>query len=91
MLANTLFIGGIGPWEIMIILLVALIVFGGRKIPELAKDLGTGIREFRKSLSGAATDISDTINDENQAGKRIENSKAPSKKKSKSSKRTTKS
>lgn len=46
--------GGIGPWEIGLIMLVALLLFGGRKIPQLAKDLGTGIREFRKSLTESA-------------------------------------
>ncbi len=44
-------IGQIGWMEGMIILVVVLILFGGRKIPQLARDLGTGIREFRKSLS----------------------------------------
>ncbi len=48
----------VGAWEAMLILLVVLILFGGRKIPQLAKDLGLGIREFRKSISGAAEDIS---------------------------------
>ena len=45
-----------GPGEWIIILLVVLILFGGRKIPQLAKDLGTGIREFRKSISTTAAD-----------------------------------
>ena len=36
--------------ELLIILLIALIIFGGKKIPELAKGLGQGIREFKTSL-----------------------------------------
>lgn len=47
-----LFIGGLGPMEIVIILVVVLIIFGGRKIPELGKDIGSGIREFRKAITG---------------------------------------
>ena len=41
---------GIGFSELLIILVIALILFGGRKIPQLAKDLGQGIKEFRRSL-----------------------------------------
>lgn len=57
-LALPAFIGGVGPWEMLIILAVILIVFGGRKIPQLAKDLGSGIREFRQSLSNSQADLS---------------------------------
>ncbi|KPK69817.1 hypothetical protein AMJ87_09845 [candidate division WOR_3 bacterium SM23_60] len=41
----------IGWQEILIILLIALLLFGAKRIPELAKGLGKGIREFRKGLS----------------------------------------
>lgn len=41
----------IGWQEILIILLIALLLFGAKKIPDLAKGLGKGIREFRKGLS----------------------------------------
>jgi len=40
----------IGPMELLVILLVALLLFGGKKIPELAKGLGEGIRNFKDSL-----------------------------------------
>jgi len=40
----------IGWQEILLILLIALLLFGARKIPDLAKSLGKGIREFRKGL-----------------------------------------
>lgn len=46
----------LGPWEIAIILLIVLLLFGGKKLPALAKDLGTGIKEFKKSLSNATSD-----------------------------------
>ena len=42
----------IGPMELVVILAVALLLFGGKKIPELAKGLGEGIRNFKESLKG---------------------------------------
>ncbi len=40
----------IGPTELLVIILVALLLFGGKKLPELAKGLGEGIRNFKTSL-----------------------------------------
>jgi len=45
-------LGGIGPTELIIILLIVILLFGGKKIPEIAKGLGKGIRDFKTSLSG---------------------------------------
>jgi sec-independent protein translocase protein TatA len=42
----------IGPWEVAIILLVALLVFGPKKLPELGKGLGRGMRDFKRAVSG---------------------------------------
>jgi sec-independent protein translocase protein TatA len=42
----------IGPMELVVILAIAILIFGGRKIPELAKGLGEGIRNFKTSLKG---------------------------------------
>ncbi len=52
--------GNLGATEIILILLVILIFFGAKKIPELAQGLGKGIREFRK----ATREIEDNIHDE---------------------------
>jgi sec-independent protein translocase protein TatA len=41
--------GKIGPLEIVLILLVVILLFGGRKIPELMKGIGQGLKEFRKA------------------------------------------
>jgi sec-independent protein translocase protein TatA len=46
----------LGPWEIALILVLALLLFGGKKLPSLAKDLGSGIKEFRRSLSSSGED-----------------------------------
>ena len=42
----------LGPWELLIILVIVLLIFGGRKIPEIARGLGEGIRSFKDSLKG---------------------------------------
>ncbi|MDW7738472.1 MAG: twin-arginine translocase TatA/TatE family subunit [Bacillota bacterium] len=49
--------GKIGIWEILLILAVALIVFGPAKLPELGRSIGNGLREFRK----ATRELKDTI------------------------------
>jgi sec-independent protein translocase protein TatA len=42
--------GSLGIWEILIIFVIIALLFGGKKIPELAKGLGEGIKNFRNSL-----------------------------------------
>ena len=44
--------GRLGPTELILILLIVLVLFGGRKIPEIARGLGEGIRNFKDSLHG---------------------------------------
>jgi len=44
--------GPIGPTELLLILLIVVIIFGARRLPELGKSLGEGIKNFRKSISG---------------------------------------
>ena len=47
MMTETIFLGMMGPWQWVIIGLAILLLFGGKKLPELMKGLGTGIKEFR--------------------------------------------
>jgi sec-independent protein translocase protein TatA len=49
--------GGIGSWELILIMFVALVVFGAKRIPEIARGLGKGLNEFKR----AARDIQDEI------------------------------
>jgi sec-independent protein translocase protein TatA len=42
----------IGPWELVIIILVLLLVFGSRRLPEMGRSLGKGMREFKSSVTG---------------------------------------
>ncbi|HEY7398157.1 MAG TPA: twin-arginine translocase TatA/TatE family subunit [Gaiellaceae bacterium] len=51
--------GDIGPSEILLLLLVALLLFGGKRLPEIGRTLGTGMREFKESLSGEKHDTPD--------------------------------
>jgi sec-independent protein translocase protein TatA len=41
-----------GPWQVVLIVMVVLLLFGGRKIPELMKGLGQGMKEFKKATNG---------------------------------------
>ena len=52
-----LFSGGIGPWEVVVILVALLLLFGGKKLPDLAKGLGRGLRNFKEELHGVKNDI----------------------------------
>ena len=52
-------LGNIGPLEIVVVLIIALIVFGPKRLPELGRSLGRGIREFRGSLGGDDDDKDD--------------------------------
>ena len=54
----------IGFQELLIILLIAVILFGGRKIPEIGKGLGEGIRQFKNALKGGGED---KVEDKKQA------------------------
>ena len=43
----------VGPWEIVLLLLLALLLFGAKRLPEIGKSVGQGMREFKDSVSGA--------------------------------------
>lgn len=49
-------LGNIGPLEIIVVLIIALVVFGPKRLPELGRSLGRGIREFRGSVTGEGDD-----------------------------------
>ena len=49
---NLLFLGNIGAGEIIIVALVVLLLFGGKKIPELMKGVGKGVKSFRDGMEG---------------------------------------
>ena len=43
----------IGPWEIILLLLLALLLFGAKRLPEIGRSLGSGMREFKDSVTGS--------------------------------------
>lgn len=59
-----IFLGMVGPWQWIIIGLAILLLFGGKKLPELMKGLGGGIKEFKKATK-----------DENEEDKKVEDKK----------------
>lgn len=52
-----LFIGGIGMQEVLLIALVVLLFFGGKKIPELMKGIGKGVRSFKEGMNNVEKEI----------------------------------
>ena len=52
-----LFIGGIGMQEVLLIALVVLLFFGGKKIPELIKGIGNGVRSFKEGMNNVEKEI----------------------------------
>lgn len=56
-MAHLLFIGGLGMQEVLLIALVMLLFFGGKKIPELMKGLGKGVRSFKEGMNNIEKEI----------------------------------
>ena len=54
---HLLFIGNLGASEIIVIALIVLLLFGGKKIPELMKGLGKGVRSFKEGINNIENDI----------------------------------
>ena len=54
-----LFIGSLGMQEVLLIALVVLLLFGGKKIPELMKGLGKGVRSFKEGMNNMEKEIED--------------------------------
>ena len=51
----------LGPWEILLVLIVILVLFGAKRLPELARGLGLGINEFRDAVESSKKEIIDVI------------------------------
>jgi sec-independent protein translocase protein TatA len=57
------FLPSIGPWELIAILAVVLIIFGPGKLPEVGKSLGKTIKEFRNASTGSSAQVEDVLNE----------------------------
>ncbi len=54
---------GMGPWELALIFLVVLLLFGAKRLPDIAQGLGKGIREFKKAVKDTQGEIKSSINE----------------------------
>ena len=60
MISQTIFLGFVGPWQWIIIGLAILLLFGGKKLPELMKGLGTGLKEFKNATKSEDEETPET-------------------------------
>lgn len=63
---NLLFLGNIGAGEVIIVALVIILIFGGRKIPELMKGLGKGVKSFKEGMNEIEKDINSEPKDNSE-------------------------
>jgi sec-independent protein translocase protein TatA len=68
---NILIAGFFGGWEIVLILAVVLILFGAKKLPELAKGLGSGIKEFKKATREVSDELTNAMDDHTPPPRRL--------------------
>ncbi|MBQ0122210.1 MAG: twin-arginine translocase TatA/TatE family subunit [Bacteroidales bacterium] len=62
-MGTLLFLGSIGWQEILVILLIVLLLFGGKKIPELMRGLGKGVKSFKQGMKEVEGDVEEIKND----------------------------
>ena len=62
----------LGPWEIALVILVIIILFGGKKLPELARGLGLGLREFKKAKQEIKDEVKNVADEVEETEKEIE-------------------
>ena len=74
MIPNFLLLG-IGTQELLIICVIVLLLFGGKKIPELMKGLGKGVKSFKDGMNDVENTLKDNDTANNKADKSIENKK----------------
>ena len=63
---------GLGPWEIALVILVIIILFGGKKLPELARGLGLGLREFKKAKQEIKDEVKNVADEVEKTEKEVE-------------------
>jgi len=68
-MTDLLFLGNLGTGEIIIIAIVVLLLFGGKKIPELMKGIGKGVKNFKDGVKGLEDDINLDDTDDNKNNK----------------------
>ena len=58
---NVVYAGWMGPWQIALIVLAILLLFGGKKLPELMKGMGKGIKGFKDEMNGTAEESKEKL------------------------------
>jgi sec-independent protein translocase protein TatA len=69
-------LGGIGVQELILIVLVVLILFGAKRIPDIAQGLGRGIRDFRKAMKDTTDEINRVGKDDEEDSKKNSSTKS---------------
>jgi sec-independent protein translocase protein TatA len=59
-------LGNLGPMELMIILVIVLVLFGARRVPEIGASIGKGIREFKKNISDVDREVREPLRESKQ-------------------------
>jgi sec-independent protein translocase protein TatA len=54
----------LGPWELLLIFVAVLLLFGAKRLPEIAQGLGKGIREFKKAMKDTTAEIQSSLDDD---------------------------
>lgn len=52
----SILLGIVGPWQIVLIVVIVILLFGGKKIPELMRGIGKGVNEYKKGMQDEDTD-----------------------------------
>ena len=52
---------GLGPWELLLVFLAILLLFGAKRLPEIAQGMGKGIREFKKAMKDTTDELKDSV------------------------------
>jgi sec-independent protein translocase protein TatA len=68
-MSQLLFLGNLGAQEIILIAFVVLLLFGGKKIPELMKGIGKGVRSFKEGINGIEKEINDAASEDEKKEK----------------------
>ncbi|MEA1980053.1 MAG: twin-arginine translocase TatA/TatE family subunit [candidate division Zixibacteria bacterium] len=54
---------GMGPWELLVVFLVILLLFGAKRLPEIAQGMGKGIKEFKKAMKDTTAELKDSVDE----------------------------
>ena len=55
---------GLGPWELLLIFLAILLLFGAKRLPEIAQGMGKGIKEFKKAMKDTTDEFKKSVDDD---------------------------